>query len=368
MNYANMIEEKNLKKTFIIATLCSTLIGTFTSSMGLWDRVNEKRKQRHRDDRQNDEIRQLREQVERNEKRYKEDEERRRNRPEDLGQNFQMSGAMIQRTYDEGFGRLGRRFAMGDTMTENQLQAQVIALQQTVISVLQDALYNDRQLTRADMAKLVAASNSAREGSIDALRNQQQRLLIDAPPARPLSIASAPSSRRSSPPRQPAPLFCTYAEDLQYSIAKPLAADFAPGGRCFCPHCGIRIPASADDYWAISKRTPITIAENGYEKQVLETRQFFIDQRFVVKCHTGDGQFACVLCNKNRDVDAICRSVESLVKHVGNFHDTSELEMDVDLSEGREARVGSRLALPPAPAIQAPGVVTKKEVRETVYR
>jgi hypothetical protein len=126
MNYANMIEEKNLKKTFIIATLCSTLIGTFTSSMGLWDRVNDKRKQKKLDSKQNSEIKELREQVEKAEKRANE----RNQQPHpgygfnpalmqggfaDPRNNFQMSGAMIQRQFDEGYGRLGSRFAMGDS-------------------------------------------------------------------------------------------------------------------------------------------------------------------------------------------------------------------------------------------------------------
>lgn len=108
MNFNNIT-----KKTFIIATLCSTLVGTFTSSMGLWDRVNEKRKQKRRDIRQDDEIKKLCEQVEGAEKRYKEREAELRKR-DDVGDNFERSGALIQRQYDEGYGRLGRRFAMGD--------------------------------------------------------------------------------------------------------------------------------------------------------------------------------------------------------------------------------------------------------------
>ena len=52
-------------------------------------------------------------------------------------------------------------------MTENQLQAQIIALQQTVINVLQDALYNDRPMSRGDIAQLISASQSAREGSLN---------------------------------------------------------------------------------------------------------------------------------------------------------------------------------------------------------
>lgn len=79
--------------------------------MGLWDRVNEKRKQRKTDNRQDNEMRLLREQVEKNTKAHEEQSKKR----DDLGNNFQMSGAMIQRQYDEGFGKLGQRFAIGDS-------------------------------------------------------------------------------------------------------------------------------------------------------------------------------------------------------------------------------------------------------------
>lgn len=72
----------------------------------------------------------------------------------------------------------------------------------------------------------------------------------------------------------------------------------------------------------------------------METREFHLGQRFVVKCHTRDGEFACVLCARYRDKDAICRSVDALVNHVGRFHEVDELEGDVDLKETALAEVG----------------------------
>lgn len=252
-------------------------------------------------------------------------------------------------------------------ITENQLQAQVIALQQTVINVLQDALYNDRQLTLADKAKLMAASDSAREGSLKALRQQQQRLGIDRAPSPPSSIRSLPAPRRASTVIQDSePLFCRYSLDLQYIPNKPLAADFAPGGTCRCPACNMSLGVTSDDFWHIGKRTPIIIAENGYEKEVMETREFYLGQRFVIKCHTPDGGFACVLCNKHRDVDALCRTVEGLVNHVGKFHDISELEKEVDLRE-MAPKMPLRLEAPP-PAPMAPVTREFTERKEVVYR
>lgn len=331
--------------------------------MGLWDRVSEKRKQNKKDTKQDGEIKKLREQVEQAEKRSKEREDQ-PGRRDDVGNNFQQSGALIQREYDEGYGRLGRRFAIGDQITENKLQAQVIALQQTVINVLQDALYNDRQLTRADMAKLVAASNSAREGSLDALRKQQDRLAIEEPPSRGLTMP-----KRASTIMESDPLFCRYSLDLQYIPNKPLAADFAPGGSCRCPACGLRIDATADDFWQIGKCSPVIVSDGGgYEKEIMESREFRLGQRFVIKCHTADGEYACVLCSKNRDVDAICRTVESLVNHVGRFHDISELERERDLRQS-----ALPLALPPPPRVPSPpsppsSRTSRRELQEADYR
>ncbi|KAK8065853.1 hypothetical protein PG997_012600 [Apiospora hydei] len=298
MNYASMIEEKNLKKTFIIATLCSTLVGTFTSSIGLWDRVKERRQQTKRDTDQDKEIKELRKQVEGSGKqqnnRKSQDQQQnqyqnqqhhyqyeqprccssgsrhgsrhrspppRRRREDEVAYALERSGALIGREFDEGYERLGRRFAIGDSVTENRLQAQVISLQQTVINVLQDALYNGRQLDNADMSKLIAASNAARDGSLDALRQQRQRqtLAIEAPPV-PAVPMPPPAVSFATPRRAPStlsgaePLYCRYSLDLQDVRHKPLARSFAPGGDCRCPGCGIRLPAESDDFWEIEKR------------------------------------------------------------------------------------------------------------------
>lgn len=243
-------------------------------------------------------------------------------------------------------------------ITENQLQKQIIALQQTVISVLQDALYNDRQLSRADMAKLIAASDAAREGSINALRQQQQRLAIEEPPLRP-----SPAPSRASTVIDSDPLFCRYSLDLQFIPKKPLAASFAPGGDCRCPDCGRRLDVTADDFWQIGKRLPVVVKDGAYEKEVMQTREFRLGQRFVLKCHTSDGEYACVLCNKHRDKDALCRTVESLVNHVGRFHSVSELERDLDLRETHP------LALPAPPTpMPPPGTREVRELEVREYR
>lgn len=254
-------------------------------------------------------------------------------------------------------------------IVENQLQAQIISLQQTVINVLQDALYNDRQLTRADMAKLVAASNSARDGSLEAMRQAQHRLgsnnsTRSASPQRSIAAPKRASTVIQDGPDQ---LFCRYSLDLQYVPHKPLAASFAPGASCQCPACGVRLDVTASDFWMIGKRTPLTVIEKGYETDIMETREFRLGQRFVIKCHTPDGEYACTICNRGRDVDAICRNVEALVKHVGTYHEAEELEREVDLREVdlREPAVDTRRLSLPAPRAPSPLTMGRRE-REIV--
>ncbi len=124
------------QKTFICATLASTLVGTFTASMGLWERVHDRReahKQKKRDTKQDDDIKQLREQFEEAQKRADKRQEEidrlnngggergggrrggyRNDYHDDVGESFERNGMMIQRMYDDMYGRHGNRFARGD--------------------------------------------------------------------------------------------------------------------------------------------------------------------------------------------------------------------------------------------------------------
>jgi hypothetical protein len=222
-------------------------------------------------------------------------------------------------------------------ITENRLQAQIIQLQQTVINVLQDALYNNRPLTQADMERLIAAQHAARDGSLDALEGQYSRMLNNKrllPPQRHqtfngLGIAAHSSSSGSPPPplarrvkSLPAPpprLFCRYAETLQ-SRPGALSTAFSPSGDGHCPTCGVLLSVDTRDVWVFS-------TQGGGQT----IREYQMDARFVVKCHTCDGRFACVLCNRFRDVDCVCRDVEALVKHLATQHTPDEFERDADL-------------------------------------
>ncbi|CAH0056047.1 unnamed protein product [Clonostachys solani] len=395
MNHANMIEDKYLKKGFIIATVCSTIIGTFTSSIGLWDKVKERRKQNIRDSTQDEEIKKLRERVEESEKQAREREQKgpresRRNSRDEVSDSFERSSALINREFQIGYDQLGRKFAVGDMVTENRLQAQVITLQQTVINVLQDALESGRKLNRADKAKLIAASDAAREGSLDALRQQRQRLALAAPeeiprqqqltqgppsrsskssvkssaqssvrspvqssirspvqssvrsPVQPSVRSHVPSSVRSLAPSsvkssvkssvvESDPLYCWYSLDLQYSQRKPLAINFAPRNDCRCPDCGVRLEVESDDRWVIEKRTSPPPSPDGYRERRQGRVEFVANARFVIKCHTHHGEFACVLCRKHRESDMLCPTADTLLDHVGKEHSISELMKEPDI-------------------------------------
>lgn len=310
---------------------------------------------------------------------------------------------------------------MWTVLTENQLQRQIILLQQTVIGVLEDALYSGRQLNRAGVEKLVNASKLARNGSLDALKGQHQRILQQLPPPRPPSLevetkvvevgsrGSSPHQRlqrlpppRPLPPREVEPkvvelvsrrssphqrliealpppprrksgmeFFCRYSIDLQRSPL-PLARAFDPGRGSKCPSCKITIPVDAAEFWDVElpvkqkqilgtmiakdPKTPGTSParersadsrDRGRSKTVKEVvavveqkprehkLRFQVRARFVVKCHTREGDYACVLCcgpvGDYSGVVVLCDDPDSLIDHVVKEHGIADIERDVDI-------------------------------------
>ncbi|KAK5627242.1 hypothetical protein RRF57_002957 [Xylaria bambusicola] len=331
---AGMIEEKRLKVTNPsgCASLCSTLINTFTASINLWDRMSERRKQKKKDSKQDDEIRQLKEQIAQVDKRSQKPEADNNCRVQDngtgddageaLSRSLARSEALVRQEYNDGAGRLGKRFAMGDLITENQLQAQIITLQ--------EALVNRQSLSHGDVQRLIAASLAARNGSLDALRQQYQRLSFEAPPQQPRSLTSTSHSTIDVGTGE---LFCKYSLTLQGTPGLPLSASFAPGGDGRCHHCGVQLdPETPDTYWHVEKR----VAANTNDSKGDSTKEYHFDlgQRFIVKCHTERGQYACVLCRRYGEIDIVCRSVPTLVNHVSKEHTVWELDADPDLRKG----------------------------------
>ncbi|KAI6853635.1 hypothetical protein KC338_g9491, partial [Hortaea werneckii] len=263
MNYANMIEEKHLKKGFVVATLISTIVGTLTASMTLHDKVQEKRdkkKQKAVDAKQTGEIERLRKKVEAVKSGHDSDDEtessgsrsrsqyrRRRRRSweeDDFAYESRRSRAMIERMYEDHLMRAGDRYATGDMITENRLQTQIIQLQQTVINVLQDALYSGRGLTETDQRRLIAAQSAARDGSLDALEDHYARISTRrrrrdtlANPTPRLLLPPTPTSNDDDQPnhplpRKPSPLPTT----VRPPHSTPPRSSYPPDPALFCPY------------------------------------------------------------------------------------------------------------------------------------
>ena len=188
--------------------------------MNLHDKYKEKKesaKQKKLDEGQDKQIKDLRSQVDRLQSKGDDDNNSSRvsrSRPrlqsrrslsagdyeeEDFDRSARKSRAMIEREFDANVRRLGSTYAQGDVIAENKLQAQVIQLQQTVINVLQDALLNDRKLSKADIHRLISAQDNARQGSLDALRDQYDRMIQDQPQQLAIENNNRRNSRQLSP-------------------------------------------------------------------------------------------------------------------------------------------------------------------------
>ena len=279
---------------------------------------------------------------------------------EDFGRSAQRSRAMIEREFDANVRRMGSSYAEGDVIAENRLQAQVIQLQQTVINVLQDALLNDRKLSKADIHRLIQAQDNARQGSLDALRDQYDRMLPDRPQQLALEYGSRRSSQQFPPPKRqltlPAPdspledgfapirrvqtqpqnrsgsnspiVYCRYAADLQRDNQRPLHPSFSSSGTQKCPACSVVIPVTTKDIWFFETRTPV---RGGNGEDLVEVRTFSMDARLVVKSHTPSGELMCVLCYYERNNDCLCASVDALIRHIGRAHKSEEFIREDDM-------------------------------------
>lgn len=99
------------QKGFIIATLMSTVAGTFLTGLNLYDSISERRNQNKRDKGQDQRIKEI-------EKRLGEDDNAKNDRRKsgnDLRDSLEYSGPMVRREYDQHFARMGPKFAQGDS-------------------------------------------------------------------------------------------------------------------------------------------------------------------------------------------------------------------------------------------------------------
>jgi hypothetical protein len=91
----------------VITVLVSTIAGTFSTAISLFERLAETRKQHRKDRGQDSKIKELEQQVE-------DLENKKPRRDYDVHDSLAQGGPMVQRQYDRIYQRLGPQFAQGD--------------------------------------------------------------------------------------------------------------------------------------------------------------------------------------------------------------------------------------------------------------
>ncbi|OAL56644.1 hypothetical protein IQ07DRAFT_13651 [Pyrenochaeta sp. DS3sAY3a] len=286
------------------------------------------------------------------------------------------SSAQVRAEYDRGYRKLGEPFARGDLVTaQTQLQAQIIHLQQTLLTIHEDLLlstYLTPSSSHSHLLRLIQTTRTARAASIQALHYQYLRLLPslipskpDIPPlipgafplpirhhhsirrhrSRPRRDSSSSSSDSSSdkdnwkplpkPDPKPKPLppsnrlFCVYARDLQRDPNLPLTDNYKAGGDNMCPFCRSHILVRPGKAWEI-----IADGDKQFDEHTkMLSRKFLVKNRFIVKSHRENGGFACVLCARFKQTDTVCRENKALMEHLWKEHTGAELEKDDDIVE-----------------------------------
>ena len=98
------------QKAFVVSVLVSTIAGTFTTAINLFDRIAETRKQHKKDRGQDSKIKELEKQVDDIEKKKKGAQTGRR----PSRTHWPKAGRWCERQYDQNYQRLGPQFAQGD--------------------------------------------------------------------------------------------------------------------------------------------------------------------------------------------------------------------------------------------------------------
>jgi hypothetical protein len=240
-------------------------------------------------------------------------------------------------------------------LVQSQLQAQIIALQSTMLKTYQ---LRDRFPLAEHIFQLRQTSRSVRVASITALVGLDHRMTSatdhsqDTPHVpgafpKPHHVAGHMNtvsvrtqftvegkSRSRSRSRRPKPededssavstqLFCPYALDLQQHLYQPLADAYRKDGDGRCPYCRFGLHTRSGKAWEV-------VLDDMRQRN--RTKAFLIGNRFVVKCHREGGGLACVLCRRFKNHDTVCREIADLVDHIWREHEVEELEDDEDIN------------------------------------
>jgi len=122
-------------------------------------------------------------------------------------------------------------------------------------------------------------------------------------------------------------LFCRYSYDLQRDARLPLESTN------HCGDCGAIFEIEAGRAWRITREVcKERISTADYDEEIVEDRTYLVSNRFIIKCHRPNGQYACALCFRFRDKDTLCDSPRTLIRHVQVKH-TADEYLDADIKE-----------------------------------
>ncbi|KAF1974303.1 hypothetical protein BU23DRAFT_598368 [Bimuria novae-zelandiae CBS 107.79] len=363
-----------LQDIVVVVSLISTLAKSFGSAGDLYRKL--KRKTKNNKKGLEEDIKQEIEEhlpehghTDHREPRYEEDRHRRwqsrsrsrhrRDQSCDSGkESIEHAYELVRAEYDHGYHHIGEKYAVGDLITRNQLQAQIIVLQERLLYTYEDIILSPespRHSASYHLKELVHTARAARTAVVNALAMQYQRmqpapepsdslrLLPGAYPTSPTMHKSqdvvlhkqrVEAEHRHSISRSPIPsandkpafpdLYCLYARNLQRTPSLPLTDTFKPGGNGCCPYCHEHIASRPNKVWELIKED---------ERLEGRNRTFLVGIRFFTKSHRQGGGFACTLCSQCRDADTVCGEVRALVEHLWKEHSAAELETDGDIEQ-----------------------------------
>lgn len=229
----------------------------------------------------------------------------------------------------------------------------------------------------AEVIELSSRGSSPRRPPVKALPPPAAKVHSPPPPppppprAAPTAEVARPRPKRKTSGRD---FYCRYSVDLQLS-PRPLSRAFDPGRGSACPVCSAKLAVDSADMWEfklpVKEKLPPAKAtsrdpsppgksqtrekkteakdrgrsKTGKEvvavaelKQKQKMVKFRIPAKFVVKCHTPEGDYACVLCcgpsGNYSGVVVLCDDPESLVDHVVKEHDAADIEKEIDIIAG----------------------------------
>ncbi|KAJ4357553.1 uncharacterized protein N0V89_002129 [Didymosphaeria variabile] len=364
-----------LQDIVVVVTLITTLAKSFGSAGNLYRKLKKKTKntkkglkedikqeiEEHLPEPERPRQGDARSEEARHDRRWRSRSRHRREESCDSGkESIEHAYELVRAEYDRGYHRIGEKYAVGDLITRNQLQAQIIALQQRLLYTYEDIILDpefSRHPPSYHLKELVHTTRAARVAVIDALVMQSQRMLPSPIPTHtarllPEDFPTSPivhqphdvvlhehqtklvkhidhRSASRSPIRntkESPDLYCLYARNLQRNSSLPLADTFKSGGNGCCPYCHEHISTNPTKAWEIPKED---------EQRKGGHRTFLIGMRFLVKCHRMGGGFACMLCSRWKEADTVCGEVRALVEHLWKEHSCVELEGDENIGEER---------------------------------